>query len=177
MPADLRFLQGPQGAELIRQAQAGEGIFASPAPTPLQLPSEVQVGFERRRSALDTAFSEAMARLGAQEEQLNLDEQIGATQLQRQQSRARQRLPGAFAGRGLLNSGVFRGGTTGALGQFAQSSTDQFVNFRRGFLRRRTDLTNRLRDLDANRAIQFADIALDEQTRRSAIASVVNANT
>jgi len=175
MAMDLSFLQGPKGAELIRMIEEQQNATADPLVA--AAPWDEEVGFQRKTDALDEQYSLGSNTLTSALEQLRLDEREGATRMRRSQMQGRNRLPGAFAGRGLLNSGIYRGGTTGALGQYAQSSTDAWSDFRKGFQRSRTDLNTRLQQLDINRTIGLADVALDAQTRRSAIASLVTAGT
>lgn len=133
------------------------------------LSSSERVAFDRQRDAVDLEYSTNVARNAAARGQNNFDEQTAVGNLGRQYQRGRNKLPGGFAGRGLLNSGIYRG----AVSDFGEAGFDQLSNLRNSFQRNRTELFGQLSAFDANRAIKKADIGLNQATRRSAIASVL----
>ena len=133
------------------------------------LPFQEQVGFDRQRDAIDYSYQTGRARNAAATSQLDLDQGLAVRRLERDFGRARQQLPGSYAGRGLLNSGFYKRG----LQDFGTSQVDALSALENDFGSRRNDLFGQLSSLDANRLIQLADVDLNQATRRSAIASVL----
>lgn len=133
------------------------------------LPVTETVAFDRQRNAVDYSYLTGSARNTADHGQLNIDEGLALGRLNRDLTRGRNALPGGFSGRGLFGSGLYRQG----LEDFSERGTDALSNLRNDFSRRRTDLFAQLSAMDANRAVQMADIDLNQATRRSAIASVL----
>lgn len=135
----------------------------------MAVPVTEQIAFDRQRDAIDFEYQTNIARNAADQSQLNLDERIGLGNLRRTLRRGRQALPGQFVNRGLLNSGIYRG----AISEYGREQTEQYSQFRNQFARNRTALYGQLSAFDANRAIRLADVGLNQATRRSAIASVL----
>lgn len=133
------------------------------------LPFDEQVAFDRQRDAVDFSYQTGLARNAAARGQLDLDEGLALRRLGRDFQRGRQQLPGQFVQRGLLNSGFYRR----AVSDFGTAQTDALAALRNDFGRRRTDLFGQLSALDAQRLIQLADVDLNQATRRSAIAAVL----
>jgi len=133
------------------------------------LPFQEQVAFDRQRDAIDYSFQTGLARNAASTSQLDLDQGLATRRLSRDFTRARNNLPGSYAGRGLLNSGFYKRG----LQDFGVAQVDAISALQNDFGSRRNDLFGQLTALDANRLVQLADVDLNQATRRSAIASVL----
>lgn len=125
--------------------------------------------FDRRRDAIDFQYQTGLVNNTNQQSILDFDEGIAGDRLTSQLRNARQRLPGGYVGRGLFNSGFYQRG----LKDFNIGALDSQADLARNFAARRSDLFASLQGLDASRAIQLAQVDLDEQTRRSAVASLL----
>jgi hypothetical protein len=145
--------------------------MASLAASPTALPFQEEIGFDRQREAVENQYQVGLADNTFKVDDLALQRDVAQSRLDFRQRQQRQSLPGGFVRRGVLNSGLFNQ----ALGDFATVSLDQQGELERNFLRRSNDLSIQLQGLNASRAIQLANIDLDEQSRRSAIASIIGA--
>lgn len=133
------------------------------------LPAAEATAFEGQRSAIDYGYQQNIVQNAAQQQTLNLEQMQAQRDLARQLTRARQQLPGQYAGRGLLRSGIYGRG----LGEFEEGRMMAESRQERGFGQRRMDLYNTLGQFDINRGMALANIDLQEAQRRSAIAAML----
>lgn len=133
------------------------------------LPAAEATAFEGQRSAIDYGYQQNLVQNAAQQQTLNLEQMQAQRDLARQLGRARQQLPGQYAQRGLLRSGIYGRG----LGDFEEGRMMAESRQERGFGQRRMDLYNTLGQFDINRGIALANIDLQEAQRRSAIAGLL----
>lgn len=133
------------------------------------LPAAEATAFEGRRSATDYEYQQNLVQNAAAQRRLGMEQTIARRNLARQLDRARQQLPGAYAGRGLLRSGIYnRGIGDFEVGRFQAQATQDM-----DFGRRRDDLFSQLSSFDVNRVLSLANIDLQEAQRRSAIAAML----
>lgn len=133
------------------------------------LPTAEATAFEGQRSAVDYGYQQNLAQNAAQMQSLNLEQTRAQRDLMRQLNRARQQLPGQYAGRGLLRSGIYGRG----LGEFEENRLMAEARQEGAFGQRRQDLISALSQFDINRAMSLANIDLQEAQRRSAIAAML----
>lgn len=134
-----------------------------------QLPTTERIAYKQKRDAINSSYSNQVARVTAQRGRLDLDEQLGWDRMLRQQTQQRQQLPGGFVGRGMFSSGFYQRGLSDLNTNFMDARGD----WRRDFARKRGDLAQSLADLDANRVLQMANVDLTEAARRAAMASII----
>jgi hypothetical protein len=133
------------------------------------LPAAEAVGFEAQRQAQDYQYSTSAAQNAALQQALNVEQSSAQRLLNRQLTSARQQLPGQYAQRGLLRSGIYGRG----LGEFEEGRLLAESEQARSFGSRRRDLFSQLSSYDINRAIAMANIDLQEAQRRTAIAAML----
>lgn len=133
------------------------------------LPAHEATAFEGQRMAADYGYQQNLVQNAAQMQALNVEQTQARRDLASQLRRARQQLPGQYAGRGLLRSGIYGRG----LGEFEQGRMTAEARQERGFGQRRQDLISALSQFDINRAMALANIDLQEAQRRSAIAAML----
>lgn len=133
------------------------------------LPAAEATAFEGQRSAVDYGYQQNLAQNAAQMQSLNVEQTRAQRDLTRQLNRARQQLPGQYAGRGLLRSGIYGRG----LGEFEENRLMAESRQEGAFGQRRQDLISALSQFDINRAMSLANIDLQEAQRRSAIAAML----
>lgn len=137
------------------------------------LPTAEATAFAAQRDAVDYGYQQNLAQNAAQMQGLNVQQTQARRDLARQLTRARQQLPGMYAGRGLLRSGIYGRG----LGEFEEGRMMAEARQERDFGQRRQDLMAALSQFDTNRAIALANIDLQEAQRRSAIAAMLQGAT
>ena len=137
------------------------------------LPAHEATAFEGQRMAADYGYQQNLVQNAAQMQALNVEQTQARRDLARQLTRSRQELPAMYAGRGLLRSGIYGRG----LGEFEQGRMMAESRQERGFGQRRQDLISALSQFDINRAMQLANIDLQEAQRRSAIAAMLQGAT
>jgi transposase len=133
------------------------------------LPAAEATAFEAQRAATDYGYQQNLVQNAAQMQALNVEQTQARRDLARQLGRARQQLPGQYAQRGLLRSGIYGRG----LGEFEEGRMMAESRQERGFGQRRQDLISALSQFDINRAMSLANIDLQEAQRRSAIAAML----
>lgn len=133
------------------------------------LPAAEATAFAAQRDAVDYGYQQQLIQNAAQRSALNVEQTQARRDLARQLSRSRQQLPGMYAQRGLLRSGIYGRG----LGEFEEGRMMAESRQERGFNQRRQALMNALGESDINRAMQLANIDLQEAQRRSAIAAML----
>ena len=133
------------------------------------LPTAEATAFAAQRDAVDYGYQQNLIQNAAQMQGLNVEQTQARRDLARQLTRARQQLPGMYAGRGLLRSGIYGRG----LGEFEEGRMMAESRQERSFNQRRQALMNALGESDINRAMQLANIDLQEAQRRSAIAAML----
>lgn len=129
-------------------------------------PEEVNYFQTRRRNAR-TAYSRGLARNVFDRGQLDLTQSRGREDMIRAFDQARERLPGGFAGRGLLNSGIYQA----KLGEYGADRIRTSSRFEQDALGQRNQLQLGADDLDAIYNSANEDIGLQEAARRQNIAA------
>ncbi len=133
------------------------------------LPAAEATAFEGRRSATDYEYQQNVIQNAAAQRRLGMEQATARRTLARQLDRARQQLPGAYSGRGLLRSGIYNRG----IGDFEIGRVQAQATQDMDFGRRRDDLFSQLSSFDVNRVLSLANIDLQEAQRRSAIAAML----
>jgi hypothetical protein len=136
---------------------------------PITMSAAERVGFERQRSDIDYGYQQQIVQNAGQRQFLNVQQSQAQRDLARALNRARQQIPGQYAQRGLLRSGIYGAG----LGEFEEDRIIAESRQARDFGMQRMDLTQALSSADINRAMQMANIDLSEAQRRSAIAAML----
>lgn len=125
--------------------------------------------FSSRRNLARRQFTSGLSELGYRRDQLGIDRTLAERSFTRQINRSRERLPGSFVGRGLLNSGLFRN----SLKRFYIDANDAYTRLQLGFQRKFDQLDFAQGGLEDRLAMALAQINSDEQARRTALASVI----
>jgi hypothetical protein len=125
--------------------------------------------FEQQRQAVDYGYSQNITNIAARQSMLDLQRSEEERSLFEGLRRQRQQLPGAYAGRGLLRSGIYGRG----LADFETNRLRAGQRLERSYLQQGQQLARELSSADINRAMALADIELQEAQRRSAISAML----
>jgi hypothetical protein len=127
--------------------------------------------FGAQQNHLDTTYKQGLATNQYQRGNADLDYQQQLAALQRRYDQARDRLPGSYIGRGLLDSGIYKQGLQDYANARLQDTTDLQQRYQRqqqGFDLQNSQLTDTYNQAST-------DLENQRKARRQAIASSLRA--
>lgn len=167
----LQYMQMLQSTQM--QAPA---IPAIPTPPPMPLvppdlgPEDIAY-FDSLMSRANQVYDQEAGNNLYQQGILQSEKGITEQDLGRRFDQMRERLPGQYQNRGLMNSGVYQQG----LSDYATERTNQFADLNRRFQGQMGGLQRAYQQLGATHGMTTADINSKRIARKNAIASTIRA--
>ena len=154
----------------MRAQQSPQTATSAGAPGAAQVPglsAEEIAHFQAQRRNADMQYGHGLARNTFDMGQLDTQLTRGREDLKRQFDQLRNKIPGQMAGRGLLNSGIYKS----KLSQYAQDRAQTAGRFEQDALAQRNRLQTDKGQLDDLWTAAKQDIASQETLRRQALAA------
>ena len=176
-PVDPGLLALQQQLAFMQQFQAPtpqptiQTPYAAPVYTNPELdPTEVAY-YDSLASRLNSTFDQSMAANQLQQTQLSTENDIRMEDLTRRFEQVRDKLPGGFAKRGILNSGIYNN----ALTEYGTDRSNAFSDMSRQFNNQMAGLQQQAAQLGQTKQTGLGDVEVQRAARRNAKAAILRA--
>lgn len=164
----LAFMQQFQAPAPIPQVQTP---YVAPAYTNPELDPTELAYYDSLASRLNSTYDQAAANNQLQQTQLSTENDVRLEDLTRRFEQMRDKLPGGFAKRGVLNSGIYNN----ALTEYGTDRSNAFSDMSRQFNNQMAGLQQQAAQLGQTKQTGLADVELQRAAKRNAKAAILRA--